>query len=90
MKNNQIFNFVKTDDNKIKIRTNNIVEAFHKKINNEVSHYHPKCAYLINILKNVTKSYYDKYINSLSNIKNENLEFNYFADDVINFIKKIC
>lgn len=87
-KNSEIFNFTGIDNDKIKIRTNNIVEVFHKKINNKVSHYHPKCAYLINVLKKITKNYYDKYINSLSNIEKEKTEFNYLANDITEFVKK--
>ena len=50
-KKSEIFKFTGIDNDIIKIRTNNIVEAFHKKINNDVSHYYPKWAYLINVLK---------------------------------------
>ena len=44
-KNLELFDFTNLDDRKIKNRTNNICEAFHRKFNHEISHYHPKCAY---------------------------------------------
>ncbi len=39
-------------------------------------------------IKKITKNYYDKYINSLSNIEKEKTEFNYLANDITEFVKK--
>ena len=46
-KNLELFDFTNLDDRKIKNRTNNICEAFHRKLNHEISHYNPKFAYLV-------------------------------------------
>ena len=87
-KNLQIFDFTTLDDNKIKNRTNNICEFFHSKLNHEISHYHPKCAYLLNELKRITIKYYNDYIKLLSNKnkKHEDEEVNYISNDIIKFI----
>ena len=41
-RNTEIFNFTNLDNDTIKNRTNNIVESFHKKLNHEIKHYHPR------------------------------------------------
>ena len=87
-KNCEIFNFSNINDNTIKNRTNNICESFHNKINHKVGHYHPKLSYLVNQLKIITKEYYDKYIDNLSEIKNEKIKENFIANDIYEFIKK--
>ena len=87
-KETEIFNFTELDNNEIINRTNNIVESFHRKLNHQVSHFHPKCSYLIEELKKISKQYYDKYINNLSIINTNNKEYNYISKDIINFIKK--
>ena len=85
----EIFNFTKIDNNTIKRRTNNICESFHRKINKYISHYHPKCSYLVEQLKIITKDYYEKYISNLSvNIKINNENEDYLSNDICNFIKK--
>lgn len=88
MERNWIFNFTVLDNNEIINLTNNIVESFHRKLNHQVSHFHPKCSYLIEELKKISKQYYDKYINNLSIINSNNKEYNYISRDIINFIKK--
>ena len=45
-------------------------------------------SYLVDELKNITKSYYDDYIKNLSILKKENEPFNYITNDKFNFIKK--
>ena len=47
----ELFNFTKLDNDKIKIRTNNVIESFHRKINHEIEHYHPKTYFLRRIKK---------------------------------------
>lgn len=78
------------DNDKIKNRTNNIYESFHRKLNHKIAHYHPKISFLIEHLKKITKKYYDEYINIItSNVHNKNKkEENYICNDIINFIKK--
>ena len=49
----------------------------------------PKNTYLIDRFKKITKSYCNKYINSVSKIENENLKYNYLVKDVINLIKNM-
>ena len=83
-----MFNFSDKEDYIINARTNNIVEAFHRNLNNRVSHYHPKTSYLVNELKIITINYYNKYIKLLSNTNPEKIEINYIANDIIKFIKK--
>ena len=83
-----IFNFTNTTNEIIINRTNNICETFHSKINRNISHYHPKMSYLVDELKNITKSYYDDYIKNLSILKKEKEPFNYIANDIFKFIKK--
>ena len=68
-KNLELFDFTTLEDNKIKNRTNNICESFHRKLNHEISHYHPKCAYLVSEFKRITANYYNDYIKLLSNKK---------------------
>ena len=86
--NSEIFNFSGINDNTIKNRTNNICGSFHNKINHKVGHYHPKLSYLVNQLKIITKEYYDKYIDNLSEIRNEKINSNFIANDIYDFIKK--
>ena len=83
-----MFNFSEKDDYIINSRTNNIVEEFHRNMNNRESHYHPKTSYLVNEIKIITANYYNKYIKILTNIIPEKIEINYIAKDIIKFIKK--
>lgn len=86
-RNCKLFNFTNLDNDKIKIRTNNIIESFHRKINHEIEHYHPKTSFLIEELKRITKTYYMEYIDNLSSIKNSENEKHYIAQDIFRFIK---
>ena len=65
----ELFNFTNSENEIIQNRANNICESFHHKLNKKISHYHPKLYFLVNVLKNITKEYYDEYIKSLSKIK---------------------
>ncbi len=85
-KNCELFNFTKANNEIIKNRTNNICETFHSKLNRTISHYHPKMSFLINQLKNITKSYYEDYIDTLSKNKKKNEPVHYLANDIFNFI----
>ena len=87
-KTNKLFNFTYLNDNRILKRTNNVVENFHSKLNRYISHFHPKSSYLVNELKKLTKEYYDSYIIKLSKRNEEEININYIAKDIINFIKK--
>ena len=44
-------------------------------------------SYLVDELKNITKLYYDDYIQNLSIIKKEKGNFNYIANDIFKFMK---
>ena len=37
------------------------MERFHKRLNHEIEYNHPKCSFLINKLKKITKEAYDNY-----------------------------
>ena len=88
-KNRKLFDFTGIENEEIKIRTNNVIERFHKKLNDEIYHYHPKCSFLVNELKRITKDYYEKYILLISNKNKIDKEpFNYLANDIITFIEK--
>ena len=56
----------------------------------QVPYFHPKCSYLVEELKKISKEYYDNYITNikLSWVNNNNIEYNYLSNDIINFIKK--
>ena len=74
----ELFDFTGIENGEIKIRTNNVIERFHKKLNDEIYHYHPKCPSLVNELKRITKDYYEKYILLISNKnKIDKEQFNY-------------
>ena len=83
----ELFNFTKLDNDKIKIGSKNVIESFHRKLNHEIEYQHPKTSFLIEKLKRITKSYYNEYINNLSEIYKSENEINYLADDIVNFIK---
>ena len=69
-------------------RTNNICESFHRTLNNQISHNHPKISYLVEKLKFYCYEGYKKYNNSLVNNVNLNKsDNNNIAKDVYNFIK---
>ena len=85
----ELFNYIELDNEKIISRTNNIVESFHHKLNHQVSHFHPKCSYLIEESKKITKSYYDIFITNLSIINKNNKNYKYLSYDTINFIKNL-
>ena len=76
------------DNNTIKNRTNNIVERFHKKLNHEIEHYHPKCSFLVERLKKITKNAYDNYVIKLHKNDSKEKDDNYLASDIIAFIKR--
>ena len=47
---NKSFNFLKISDENYIRRTNNIVESFHKTLNSQINHFHPKISFLANKL----------------------------------------
>ena len=65
-----IFNFTGLDNNIIKKKEQNLW-IFHRKLNLEIVHFHPKISFLINHLKKY-KKYYDNYINLITYNKNNN------------------
>ena len=84
----ELFNFTYVNNEIIENRTNNICECFHSKLNRKIAHFHPKMSFLVNELKEITKTYYNDYIDTLSNIKIKKESKNYIANDIFKFIKK--
>ena len=68
-------------------RTNNLVEAFHHKLNAAIEHPHPRLSILIEKLKEFSIEYYRAYISKLFNeVNNKYTKQNIYAD-IFNFIK---
>lgn len=59
-KNCDLFNFTYVftyvNNEIIENRSNNICKCFHSKLNRKISHFHPKISFLINELKEITKT----------------------------------
>ena len=50
----------------------------------------PKCSFLVNELKRITKDYYEKNILLISNkTKIDKEPFNYLANDIISLLKNL-
>ena len=86
---NEAINYVDLTDNKFTIRTNNKVENFHLLLNNIIEHNHPKFAYFVEKYKILIKLFYEKYIDNLHNIDDEEINKVFIADDITNFIIKL-
>lgn len=85
---NKSYNFNRISNTNYERRTNNICESFHRTLNNQITHSHPKISYLVEKLKFYCYEGYKKYTNSLVN--NVNLyksDDNNIAKDIFNFIK---
>jgi len=85
---NNFLNFEKCDSKDIMERTDNICETFHNKLNNLVGNPHPKISFLIEKIKDLTTTQFNKLLDSVL-LSNDNKEttFNVF-DDIYNFVKK--
>ena len=84
---NKSFNFLKiSEDNYIR-RTNNIVECFHKTLNSQISHFHPKISFLVNKLGFFATDAFKKYNASLVGINDETHISYSLSNDIYNFIK---
>jgi hypothetical protein len=69
-------------------RTNNLVEAFHHKLNNAVGYCHPKLSIVIEKLKILSVQYYHKYVSKLFiEDDDKNNSANIFFD-IYNFLTK--
>ena len=82
----EITNFSDEYDNILKFRTNNTVERFNLFLNLTVNHFRPKLSYFFEKYKLIIKYSYNKYINQIVNINENNEESNHFiADDIYKF-----
>ena len=88
-RNKELFNFSNLDNNTTINHMNNIVQRFHKKLNHDIEHYHPKCSFLVEKLKKITKEAYNNYAINLHMTQIKEKEFNYLASDVIAFLKNL-
>ena len=87
--NYNFLNFEECNNNDILERTDNVCENFHNRLNNLIQNPHPKISFLLDKLKAITKTQFDKLVNSLLlNADNNEKEFSVY-EDVFNFIKKL-
>ena len=85
-------NFIDFDsigDEKIKHRTNNNVELFHRLLNNTIETKDPKVSFLIEKLKMIIVNKYIAYIIADNKIENSISEKYNIFNDIYNFAKKI-
>ena len=79
-------------DNKIKFRTNNNIELFHRNLNNLIENLHPKISYLLEKLKIMIVNKYNEYLVIENKIKpNSKNKYNIFHDIyqfILRFSKK--
>ena len=86
--NNKFFKFSEISDDEIIKRTNNICESYHRYLNNNISHYHPKIGYLIIKLKEYVFNAYKKYRENLLRKININIEKADISSEIFKFITK--
>ena len=80
--------FDSIDDSKIKHRTNNQVELFHRNLNQIIENSHPKISYLLDKLKLVIINKYNEYL--IFDNKKINIDVKKYDifNDIFNFVKK--
>ena len=86
--NNKVFKISEISDDEIIKRTNNICESYHRYLNNNISHYHPKIGYLIIKLKEYVFNAYKKYRENLLRKININIEKADISSEIFKFITK--
>ena len=86
--NNKYFKFSEISDEEIIKRTNNICESFHRYLNNNIPHYHPKIGYLIIKLKEYIFNTFKSYRESLLKKININIEKIDISSEIFKFITK--
>ena len=86
--NSQFLDFEVLSDGTINRRINNIVEAFHHKINNAIGYSHPKLSLIIDKLKLFSIQYYHKYINKLFTKDIDKLNNTNIFNDIYNFLSR--
>ena len=86
--NSQFLDFEVLSDGTINNRTDNIVEAFHHKINNAIGYIHPKLSLIIDKLKLFSILYYHKYINKLFTKDIDKLNNTNIFNDIYNFLSR--
>ena len=81
-------NFDSIEDSKIKYRTNNHVELFHRALNNLIENPHPKIAYLLEKLKVIIVNKYNEFLVLENKIRKvEKDKYNIFQD-IYDFVLK--
>ena len=80
--------FDSIDNSKIKHRTNNQVELFHRNLNQIIENSHPKISYLLDKLKLVIINKYNDYL--IFDNKKINIDVKKYDifNDIFNFVKK--
>ena len=84
--NNKSYNFNRISNENFKRRTNNICESFHRTLNNQISHYHPKIAYLTDKLKIYAREAFKKHNSVMVGNNIINNDQNNIANDIIKSI----
>ena len=90
--NSNFINFNSLDDSKIKYRTNNQVELFHRSLNQLIENGHPKISYLLEKLKLLIVNKYNDYLIYDNKINDEKVNkydlFQYIYNFTVEFNKK--
>ena len=83
--NSNFINFNSLDDSKIKYRTNNQVELFHRSLNQLIENSHQKISYLLEKLKLLIVNKYNDYLIYAIKINNEKVNKYDLFEDIYNF-----
>ena len=75
-------------DNKIKYRTNNQIELFHRSLNQLIENSHPKISYLLQKLKLIIVNKYNEYLVYDNKNNNEKISKYDLFKDMYNFTVK--
>ena len=86
--NSNFIEFESINDSRIKYRTNNQIELFHRPLNQLIENSHPKISYLIAKLKLIIVNKYNEYLIYDNKINNDKIcKYDLFKD-VYNFAIK--
>lgn len=84
----EFLNFDLLPNGDIEHRTNNIIEAFHHKLNSAVGSSHPRISILVEKLMNFSIEYYHKYVEKLFQDKDNKTYVENIFNDIYNFLEK--
>ena len=87
-KDSNFIEFDSINDNKIKYRTNNQIELFHRSLNQLIENSHPKISYLLEKLKLIIVNKYNEYLVYDNKINNEKFSKYDLFKDMYNFTVK--